>query len=164
MISGVNKTIDFYVKVPTGASKMTVTYSVDGSTKTNANVTDDGKVQVSAATYTKDVAIKVLNVEVTEYTLKVTGNDAVALGSTKAVAVAGTRVSDATVKGTDGKKATIKFTVKGGTSSLNKADGVYTTEQTSAISSGTATVNFGTITPDKSGEVVITITEVTFAD
>ena len=54
--------------------------------------------------------------------------------------------------------------MKGGTSSLNKADGVYTTEQTSAISSGTATVNFGTITPDKSGEVVITITEVTFAD
>ena len=164
VISGERKTIDFYVKVPTGASKMTVTYSVDGSTKTNANVTDDGKVQVSAATYTKDVAIKVLNVEVTEYALKVTGNDAVALGSTKAVAVAGTGVSDATVKGTDGKKATIKFTVKGGTSSLNKADGVYTTEQTSAISSGTATVNFGTITPDKSGEVVITITEVTFAD
>ena len=164
VISGESKTIDFYVKVPTGASKMTVTYSVDGSTKTNANVTDDGKVQVSAATYTKDVAIKVLNVEVTEYALKVTGNDAVALGSTKAVAVAGTEVNDATVKGTDGKKATIKFTVKGGTSSLSDVDGVYTTAETTAISSGTATVNFGTITPDKSGEVVITITEVTFAD
>ena len=160
VISGESKTIDFYVKVPAGASKMTVTYSVDGSTKTAANVTNDGKVQVTAATYTKDVAIKVLNVEVTEYAL----NDAVALGSTKAVAVAGTEVNDATVKGTDGKKATIKFTVKGGTSSLSDVDGVYTTAETTAISSGTATVNFGTITPDKSGEVVITITEVTFAD
>ena len=167
VVKGKSETIDFYVTVPEGASKLTVEYYVNGgATQTAATVDSTGKVTVSAATYNDDVVVNISRVYATEYTLSVTGDNAVALGATKVVAVAGTDVNDATltVADQDGKTATIIFTVTNGTSDAGNGDaaGQYKTT-TAAISSGSATVDFGTITPDGNGAVTITIVSVSYS-
>ena len=165
VISGESKTIDFYVKVPTGASKMTVTYSVDGSTKTDTNITNDGKVQVTAATYAKNVAIKVLNVEVTEYALKAAGNKDVTI-TTSSLAKGGAAV-EATVNVADHAshstdKLKITYTVTNGTSDKKLENGKYTAVGAAVISSASEKVALGKITPDGKGEVTINIESVEF--
>ena len=168
VVKGKSETIDFYVTVPEGASKLTVEYYVNGgATQKVSTVDSTGKVTVSAATYNDDVVVNISRVYATEYTLSVTGDDDVALGATEAVAVDGTtNVNDAelTVSGQDGKTATIILTVTNGTSDAGKGDaaGQYKTT-TAAISSGSATVDFGTITPDGNGAVTITIVSVSYS-
>ena len=160
VVKGKSETIKFYVDVPTGASKLTVVYSVNGAAAvTDATVTATGEVTVSAATYAADVTINVMQVVATEYTLSVTGNDDVALGATKAVAVAGTDVNDGVLTTTDNTYV-VTFTVTNGSSDAADGDvaGQYTAEVT--VSSGTGTIDFGTITPDENGTVTITIVSV----
>ena len=167
VVKGKSETIQFYVDVPTGASKLTVEYYVNGGATQQATVDKTGKVTVSEATYNDDVVVNISRVYATEYTLSVTGNDNVKLGTTQAVAVDGTTdVNNATLTVADknGKTATIIFTVTNGTSNAGKgsAAGQYKIT-TDAISDGRATVEFGTITPDGTGAVTITIVSVSYS-